>query len=289
MITEAKIQKAIDLLRRAERLALKYSDEGYYLAFSGGKDSQCIYHLAKMAGVKFKAHYNVTTLDPPELMRFIKKQYPEVEWHRPEKTFAQICVEKKILPTRQIRFCCATLKETGGAGMVVITGVRKAESVRRSKRNSVEIISKKNSRFSGTIDEFNRAYHTDDEGLQQQCINGKDKLVVNPIIEWTDSDVWSFIKNRLKIPYCELYDQGFHRIGCILCPMSKKRERQRELERYSNVRNLFLNIIRKIKAKRTQEINRKYLILKYPDETVLDWYISGLGARKYIKKNWENS
>lgn len=58
------IQYSIDLLRRAERLALKMQPErGFWLAFSGGKDSQCIYHLAKLAGVKFEAHYAVTTLD----------------------------------------------------------------------------------------------------------------------------------------------------------------------------------------------------------------------------------
>ena len=131
-----EIQKAIDLLRRAERLALKYSDEGYYLAFSGGKDSQCIYHLAKMAGVKFKAHYQVTTLDPPELMRFIKKQYPEVEWNRPEKTFAQICVEKKILPSRQIRFCCETLKGMPVAYQITVNAMQSIGKTTKLARDS---------------------------------------------------------------------------------------------------------------------------------------------------------
>ena len=69
-----KVQIAIDRLKAFE------PKEGYYLAFSGGKDSQCIYHLDKMAGVKFDAHYSVTTVDPPELMRFIREQYPDVEW-----------------------------------------------------------------------------------------------------------------------------------------------------------------------------------------------------------------
>ena len=85
MITQSKIDKAIQLIKKAEKLALKYNQkEGFYLGFSGGKDSQCIYHLAKMAGVKFKAHYAVTTIDPPELMRFIKTNYPDVIWDRPK-------------------------------------------------------------------------------------------------------------------------------------------------------------------------------------------------------------
>lgn len=59
-----KIEHSVDLLKRAEKLALKMSPEGFHLAFSGGKDSQVLYYLAKMAGVKFKARMQVTTIDP---------------------------------------------------------------------------------------------------------------------------------------------------------------------------------------------------------------------------------
>lgn len=277
MITQAKIDKSVALLRKAERIALKYNPEGFYLAFSGGKDSQCIYHLAKLAGVKFKAHYSVTTIDPPELFRFIKQNYPDCQWERPKKTFFQLCREKKILPSRQKRFCCAELKEVGGAGQVVITGVRRKESVRRALRNSVEMSDHK---FSGNIDEFNRAFHTDDEGLQHNCTMGKDKIIINPIIDWSNNDVWSFIKNYLKIPYCSLYDEGIHRIGCIACPMASKSKKIRELNRYPNVRNLYIKTINDIKEERTEE--GTYLIFDYPAEIVLDWYVSGLSARKYI-------
>ena len=42
---QKKMMYSIDLLRKAERLALAYGgDKGYYLAFSGGKDSQALYH-----------------------------------------------------------------------------------------------------------------------------------------------------------------------------------------------------------------------------------------------------
>ena len=73
-----KIDTAIQTIQKAESLALKYQDYGFHLAFSGGKDSQVIYELTKMAGVKFKAFMQVTTLDPPELMRFVRKNYPDV-------------------------------------------------------------------------------------------------------------------------------------------------------------------------------------------------------------------
>lgn len=67
-----KVQTAI------ERLKVFEPEEGYYLAFSGGKDSVVVKALANMAGVKYDAHYNVTTVDPPELVQFIKEKHPDV-------------------------------------------------------------------------------------------------------------------------------------------------------------------------------------------------------------------
>ena len=76
-----------------ERLQYFEPPEGYYLAFSGGKDSIVIYDLAVKAGVKFDAHYNLTTVDPPELVKFIKQEYPDVERHRPEMNMWQLIVK----------------------------------------------------------------------------------------------------------------------------------------------------------------------------------------------------
>ena len=70
---QQKIDKSITLLRKAEALALKYDpQDGFYLAFSGGKDSQALYHIAKLAGVRFKAHMNATSIDPAEVIRFVR-------------------------------------------------------------------------------------------------------------------------------------------------------------------------------------------------------------------------
>jgi 3'-phosphoadenosine 5'-phosphosulfate sulfotransferase (PAPS reductase)/FAD synthetase len=73
-----RLQESITLLQKAEPLALRYSDGGYYLAFSGGKDSQALYHVALMAGVKFEAYMSATSVDPPEVLRFVRSQYPKV-------------------------------------------------------------------------------------------------------------------------------------------------------------------------------------------------------------------
>lgn len=218
-----KLDHSIALLKKAEPMALSYFTKGFYLAFSGGKDSQALYHVAKMAGVKFEAHYALTTLDPPELVHFIRDNYPDVITDRPEMTFAQVCLKKKALPTRRMRFCCAVLKETRGEGTVTLTGVRRQESVKRSKRNEAEKISSKKARFSGTfeqLDQFTREKEL--EGVQ--CVNGKDKIVINPVIDWTENDVWYFLNEVAKVKHCSLYDRGWRRIGCLFCPMANKKE-----------------------------------------------------------------
>ena len=138
---KTKVEVAIDRLQSFE------PKEGYYLAFSGGKDSQCIYHLAKQAGVKFDAHYRVTSVDPPELVQFIKKQYPDVAMDYPRDkdgnvlTMWNLIPTKRFPPTRIVRYCCDKLKESGGEGRLTVTGVRWAESSNReANQGEVTII-----------------------------------------------------------------------------------------------------------------------------------------------------
>ena len=147
-----KMQKSFELLIKAERLALQYDpDDGYFLAFSGGKDSQALYHIAMLAGVKFKAHMNLTSIDPPQVIRFVKHNYPDVELIKPRDSIFNIAVEKGILPTMRVRWCCAEYKENAGSGKVTLIGIRHQESSRRARRNEVEISSRK---FSGTLEQL---------------------------------------------------------------------------------------------------------------------------------------
>ena len=102
---QRKLLYSVELLRKAEKLALAYdSENGFYLAFSGGKDSQCLYHVAKFAGVKFKAHMNLTSVDPPEVIHFVKAQYSDVELIKPKKSIYQAAVDIGILPTKRVRW-----------------------------------------------------------------------------------------------------------------------------------------------------------------------------------------
>ena len=149
MLGQIDIYGKTKLEKTIERVKAFEPEEGYYIAFSGGKDSQCIYHLCEMAGVKFDAHYRVTSVDPPELVRFIKDHYPDVAREVPRDqdgkpiTMWNLIPRKKLPPTRIARYCCAELKESGGKGRVTMTGVRWAESVNRKKNQGGVTISGK--------------------------------------------------------------------------------------------------------------------------------------------------
>lgn len=259
-----KMLHSVELLQKAEKIALNYdAAQGYFLAFSGGKDSQALYHMTQLAGVKFQGHMNLTSVDPPEVIRFVKKNYPEVELIKPGKSIFQHAIEKKILPTMRVRWCCAEYKETAGAGKVTLIGIRKAESSRRAKRNEVEINKRK---FSGDLDgleeyrqeqkakRMKRKSKADgvnitnaDEEQTLGCIHGKESLLVSPIIYWTEQDVWEFLNDVVRVPHCSLYDEGWHRIGCIGCPMSSHKQKILENERYPHVKRGWIKAIKAIR------------------------------------------
>ena len=229
-----KVQEAIKRLREYEPL------EGYYLAYSGGKDSDTILALAKMSGVKFDAHYQLTTVDPPEVVRHIKA-HPEVQIHHPEKTMWQLIVENGMPPLRQMRYCCRILKERGGEGRTVLTGVRKAESFKRSKREMVEQDTQRNKRY------------------------------VNIIIEWSDADVWEFLR-KYKVPYCSLYNEGWKRLGCVCCPNANQ---VKQAERWPKIADAY----RRACVRAVEERKKKGLPISTHNyyttgEEMFDWWIN---------------
>jgi phosphoadenosine phosphosulfate reductase len=188
-----KVEKAILNLQYYEAEALRRDPvNGYYLCDSYGKDSGVILELAKRSGVKFVAHHNLTTLDPPELIHFGRKNHPDTVVHRPKVAMlTRLAIGTDGPPTRMNRWCCEEYKERGGSGMVRTFGVRAAESARR-KAN-----------------------------WKTWTPHRKDGWLLNPILYWTDNDVWQYTRQE-RIPYCPLYDDGFTRLGCIGCPQAGK-------------------------------------------------------------------
>lgn len=187
------------------------------VGFSGGKDSTVILDLAARAGIDFTAEYRVVGIDPPEVVRFVKGtgvhfSYPELNW------WELIRKNKGVLPNRFMRYCCRELKETPPRnGSILITGVRWAESAARSARSMTEA-----------------------------CRSGGGHYL-HPIIDWTDEDVWSYVKSR-NLDYCSLYDEGWTRCGCMACPLKSENLRERDFERWPWFRDKMIKFLRKINA-----------------------------------------
>ena len=235
---DEKVKAAIDRLRIHE------PPEGYYLAFSGGKDSVVVKDLAEKAGVEFEAVYNFTTADPPELVNFIREQHGDVRVSRPEISMWDLIPKKRMPPTRLVRYCCEFLKERGGAGRRVVTGIRWQESPSRSER-----------------------------GMFERCRSDRGKTFLHPVIDWTEGEVWSYIKSE-GVDYCSLYDEGFDRLGCVMCPMQGRSGMLRDAKRWGKFEKAYLLAFdRMLKA-------REQAGLKTDDnwstaEKVMRWWVDG--------------
>lgn len=254
----ALIERQLDMTINKVDVAIKRirsmcPSEGYWLATSKGKDSVVIEALTKMAGVKHEKHFTRTSVDPPELMRFAKQdkeliigipKYPNGK----TITMFNLIVKKKMPPTRLVRYCCAELKESFGKGRIAMTGVRWAESANRAA-NAGEIILKDKKAIK--LFEGNEAANfqltnrggvvltldnSENRRIVEQCYRTH-RTTINPIVDWSDADVWEFIKAE-RVSYCELYDCGYKRIGCIGCPMNTKAAA--DFERYPNFRKAYV-------------------------------------------------
>ena len=195
-----KERKAIDRLRAF----VPPDGEPYYLCYSGGKDSDCIRILADLAGVPHEIHHNLTTVDAPETVRYIKS-IPGCIIHRPERSMWRLIVDRKYPPTRLARYCCEELKERGGQGRMKVTGVRAAESrQRRDNGGMVKIIGKVKT-VQRMAREIGADYGVTSKGgvvlnfdnpptqkLVHQCMRTTSTML-QPIIDWTTEDVWDFL------------------------------------------------------------------------------------------------
>ena len=112
---------------------------------------------------------------------------------------------------KMFRYCCTEMKENSisSKGRLVVTGVRWEESTQRKGRQMVE-----------------------------QCRNDNSKRFLHPIIDWTEQEVWQYIREN-KLPYCNLYDEGQTRIGCVMCPMKNSKGMQADAERWPKIAEMY--------------------------------------------------
>ncbi len=219
------VEAAIDFIRKHE------PPEGYFVGFSGGKDSIVTLDLVRRADVKHEVFYSMTLIDPPEVVRFIKDEYPSVTWLKPDMTFWQGCMIYNM-PLQRKRWCCNVLKHgTKSLGAVPlykrILGLRAEESWMRARRGKVE---------------------------RKDLLHIKYK----PIFEWSSADVWEYIRAE-GLAYPSLYDEGFKRLGCVVCCMDKsKKGNETKRERWPGMFRLLDLYLEKLWERDGEVLRTKY-------------------------------
>jgi phosphoadenosine phosphosulfate reductase len=128
---------------------------------------------------------------------------------------------------------------------MIATGVRWAESKKRSGRSTFEVLKPTQKESIGVSDE--KMLLTDNEDTRRlfESCQLKAKTVVNPIIDWSDKNIWDFITDE-KIEVCEMYSWGYERIGCIGCPLARKCQREREFYDFPKYKDAYIRAFDKM-------------------------------------------
>ncbi len=201
-------------LRRAEREALAFIrrtveriEAPVVVGFSGGKDSLVAYLLVEKAlGYSPPLFFINTGLEFPETVAYVHefahKRGVEIVGKEAGDRFWESLATFGP-PARDFRWCCKVLKlgpaattiaEALGSQSLSFMGQRRLESFQRSVEPRV---------------------------TNNPWVPGQTSA--NPIRNWNALEVWLYIF-RERAEFNPLYLQGYHRLGCYLCPSSPLEE-----------------------------------------------------------------
>ena len=271
-------QKAIERLQTASEMSLAHYGLPLVVTTSGGKDSSVCVELARRAGIPFEVQHNHTSVDAPETVRFVRSEFKRLEdlgikctinypTYKGERvTMWSLIPQKSLPPTRLARYCCSVLKEGGGKGRFITTGVRWAESARRKNNRGIY------ENFADTKSEKKVILNNDndDKRLLFENCKLKAKRIVNPIIDWKDDDVWDFLDSS-KITVNPLYQERFCRIGCVGCPMAGKKRREIEFKRWPKYKDMYMRAFDKMLKARESRGNSNWTGTRAVD--VFNWWM----------------
>ena len=275
-------RKAILRLQEASTMSHQIYEKPLLLTYSGGKDSDLTVDLAIKAGIPFEVAHSLTTVDMPETVYHTRKVFEKLE----EKGFSckiirptykdkpvtmwTLIPQKTMPPSRFMRYCCSVLKETVGKGRFIATGVRRAESAKRASREPFEILGSRKQYAERMSDDEIFMQDNTEKRRQFETCRLKAKRTVNPIIDWTDDDVWDYIRSE-RIDINPKYSDGYKRVGCVGCPLSTKCNRKRQFEEYPTYKRAYIRAFDKmleVRKERGLETDWKN------GEEVFEWWVN---------------
>lgn len=288
----SKINTAYERFRWAAKEAERLFDMPLVVRYSGGKDSDVILQLAKESGVPFRVTHNLTTADPPDNVYYIRRVFAQLREEGidcrinvPRRSLWRIMRETLVIPSRVRRVCCGELKERKMPDApYIVTGVRWAESAGRRAKSGIAMVYTASDR--STRVEKGGLLTTDDPSsrrLFEQCAM-RGVRVLNPIIDWSDSDVWSYLRDR-GIEGNPLYKEGWTRIGCVGCPLSGKRARELAFARYPKLYKAWHDAVAYVIVKR-KEMGNPMVLAGKEVESVDD--VLGAGVGGHLLGGWLN-
>ena len=290
---EKKVEVAYERFRWAAKEADRLFDMPLVVQYSGGKDSDVILQLAKESGVPFRVTHNLTTADPPDNVYYIRRVFAalreegiDCRINVPERSLWKIMRETLVIPSRLMRVCCRELKERKMPDAPYIaTGVRWAESAGRRAKSGIAMVYTESDRdrraaAAGLLT-------TDDASsrrLFEQC-QMRGVRVLNPIIDWSDNDVWDYLASR-GIEGNPLYKEGWTRIGCVGCPLASRRACELAFARYPKLYKAWHDAIAYVIARR-KEMGNPMCLQGRPVESVDDVLGEWVGGR--LLGGWINT
>lgn len=270
---------AIWRIQQAAKISERVRHEPLLITYSGGKDSQVLVHLAEKSGISFEVVNSHTTADAPETVRFIRAQFADMErrgikctvlypYYKGKRTSMWALIPQKLMPpTRSVRYCCQILKETTPKERHIATGVRWAESARR--KNSRGIMEQAHR------DPAKRIIFRTDNDVERESHEGcslKGQIVTNPIIDWTDDEIWDYIRTE-KLPINPLYCEGWTRVGCIGCPLARRATRQKEFARWPKYEQMYIRAFDAMLEEHIRQGKRSTLTNWQTGHDVFHWWM----------------
>ena len=286
---EKKVEVAYERFRWAAKEAERLFDMPLVVRYSGGKDSDVILQLAKESGVPFRVTHNLTTADPPDNVYYIRRVFAalreegiDCRINVPRRSLWKIMRERLEIPSRIRRVCCSELKERKMPDApYIVTGVRWAESAGRRAKSGIAMVftasAPPKQRYTGLEQSAAAAglLTTDDAStrrLFEQC-QMRGVRVLNPIIDWSDGDVWSYLHSR-GIEGNPLYKEGWTRIGCVGCPLAGRRARELAFARYPKLYKAWRDAIAYVIERRKEMGNPMFLAgkeVESVDDVLGEW------------------